>query len=227
MAEILEDLSHDSVNRFLLRERYTPKDLFDEVKPHLNLTGGTLSTDDTIADKPYSDPAKEDESRLGLHTLGGWTITGFGVKPVGPWQWKFEAFWLYGAVDPWSGEHFILEFSHADTACFQRFLEELSARYPDEFHIIHLDRGRSHTAKKLEIPENILLLFQPPYSPELNPIERLWRHLKRDLRWQVFSTLEQLRDRVKSLLKQLPNEVVLSLTGWDYIRHVLSVAQIN
>ncbi|ODH00899.1 hypothetical protein A4S05_03695 [Nostoc sp. KVJ20] len=56
MAEILEDLSHGSVNRFLLRERYEPKDLFNEVKPYINLTGGTLSGDDTVIDKPYSDP---------------------------------------------------------------------------------------------------------------------------------------------------------------------------
>ncbi len=57
MAEILEGLSHDSVNRFLLRERYDPKDLFDEVKLYLDLRGGTLSGDDTIIDKPYSDPS--------------------------------------------------------------------------------------------------------------------------------------------------------------------------
>lgn len=56
LAEILEDLSHDSVNRFLLRERYEPKDLFDEVKPYVQLVGGTLSCDDTVVDKPYSDP---------------------------------------------------------------------------------------------------------------------------------------------------------------------------
>ena len=41
LAEILEELSHDSVNRFLLREQYTPKDLFDEVQGELNLKGGT------------------------------------------------------------------------------------------------------------------------------------------------------------------------------------------
>ncbi len=56
LSEIMGDLSHDSVNRFLLRERYEPKDLFDEVSPHINLIGGTLSGDDTIIDKPYSDP---------------------------------------------------------------------------------------------------------------------------------------------------------------------------
>ena len=52
----MEDLSHDSVNRFLLRERYEPKDLFDEARRHINLVGGTLSGDDTVIDKPHSDP---------------------------------------------------------------------------------------------------------------------------------------------------------------------------
>ncbi len=56
LAEIMEDFSHDSVNRFLLRERYEPKDLFEEVKPNINLMGGTLSGDDTVIDKPHSDP---------------------------------------------------------------------------------------------------------------------------------------------------------------------------
>lgn len=57
LAEILKGLSHDSVNRFLLRERYDPKDLFDEVKRHIDLIGGTLSRDDTVIDKPDSDPS--------------------------------------------------------------------------------------------------------------------------------------------------------------------------
>jgi hypothetical protein len=49
----MEDLSHDSVNRFLLRERYELKDLFDEVKVYINLVGGTLSVEDTVIDKPH------------------------------------------------------------------------------------------------------------------------------------------------------------------------------
>ncbi len=47
-------ISHDSVNRFLYREAYTPLDLFEEVRRSLNLKGGTLSVDDTVLDKPYS-----------------------------------------------------------------------------------------------------------------------------------------------------------------------------
>ncbi|WP_320073225.1 transposase [Nostoc sp. MG11] len=56
LADIMKDLSHDSVNRFLLREQYEPKDLFDELSSQINLIGGTLSGDDTVIDKPHSDP---------------------------------------------------------------------------------------------------------------------------------------------------------------------------
>jgi hypothetical protein len=56
LAEILEDVSHDSVNRFLLRERYEPKDLFDTVVGTINLEGGILSVDDTVIEKLYSNP---------------------------------------------------------------------------------------------------------------------------------------------------------------------------
>ena len=58
LSEILEGISHDSINRFLLREKYTPRDLFNEVKENLTLTAGTLSVDDSVVDKPYRDPNK-------------------------------------------------------------------------------------------------------------------------------------------------------------------------
>jgi hypothetical protein len=53
-------LSHDSVNRFLLRENYTPRDLFEEVKGEISLGGGIVSVDDSVIDKPYCDPSKTD-----------------------------------------------------------------------------------------------------------------------------------------------------------------------
>ena len=53
LAEVT-GISHDSVNRFLQRENYQPKDMFDEAAQNLCLVGGTLSVDDTVLDKPYS-----------------------------------------------------------------------------------------------------------------------------------------------------------------------------
>lgn len=55
LAEILDGLSHDSVNRFLVTEKYEPKDLFTELKLHIELIGRTLSGHETVMKKPYSD----------------------------------------------------------------------------------------------------------------------------------------------------------------------------
>ncbi len=58
LSKIMENISHDSINRFLERERYEPKDLFDDEKDKIELIGGILSVDDSVLDKPYSDPSK-------------------------------------------------------------------------------------------------------------------------------------------------------------------------
>jgi Transposase DDE domain len=58
LSTIMQTISHDSINRFLERERFEPKDLFDEEKNKIELVGGVLSVDDSILDKPYSDPSK-------------------------------------------------------------------------------------------------------------------------------------------------------------------------
>jgi hypothetical protein len=58
LSELLPEASHDSVNRFLLRERYEAKDLFETCKSTINLIGGILSVDDTVIEKLYSNPKK-------------------------------------------------------------------------------------------------------------------------------------------------------------------------
>lgn len=168
----------------------------------------------------------QDESRFDLGTIPGRKITAKGVKPVGLVQWESEGYYLYGLVEPKSGENFFLEFSHMDSACFQVYLREFARTYPEDLHIIQLDNRPLHTAKKLQVPPNIVLLFQPAHSPELNPIERLWEHLKGQLKWQVFKDLKHLQSRVSELLKNLGQEAITSLTGWAYILDALSVAGI-
>lgn len=168
----------------------------------------------------------QDESRFGLKTIEGKRITLKGVKPSGEWQWQFKAFWLYGAVEPLTGESFFWVFSHVDTECYQKFLSEFAASNVDSLNILQVDNGLFHKAKKLQVPENIILLFQPPHSPELNPIERVWEHLKKDLKWELFDNLECLQTKVTELLAQLTSEVIASLTGYDFILNALSVANI-
>jgi DDE superfamily endonuclease len=134
-----------------------------------------------------------------------------------------KAFWLDGAVEPTTGASFFRQFSHVDTDCFQRFLDEFSQAYPDSLKIIQLDNGRFHTSKKLVVPDNIILLFQPPYCPELNPIEHLWQYLTAHRRWAAFKTLEELQIKVGQLLAQLTPQIIANITGYPFSLDALSV----
>ena len=91
MAEILGNISHDSINRFLIRERYTPKDLFDFLvrTGKLQLIGGVLSGDDTLIKKPYSNIKACDligyywSSKAGKPMLGIPLVTLYYTCPQG------------------------------------------------------------------------------------------------------------------------------------------------
>lgn len=87
--------------------------------------------------------------------------------------------------------------------------------------------GRFHSSELLQIPEQIILLFQPPHSPEVNPIERLWKEVKKCLSWRSFDTLDELRVALGQILDKLTASVVASVTGWDFILNALSVSVIS
>jgi transposase len=169
----------------------------------------------------------QDETRWSLTTICRRLITVPGIKAVDCFQWKREGYWLYGLVEPLSGEQFYYEFSHLDSACFQEYLDVFATTYPHQWHILQLDQASAHTAKKLKVPENVILMFQPSHAPELNPIERLWLHLKNSMSWRLFESVEHLRLAVREQLAHLSAEVVQSLTAWDYIRDALFVAGIS
>jgi putative transposase len=159
-----------------------------------------------------------------LKTELGRLITLCGIKPIGIMQWKRENFYLYGLVEPLTGEYYIWEFSHLNTACFNIFLEQFAATYPDDIHILQLDNGAFHLSQTLQIPENIIFLFQPPHTPQVNPIERLWEEVKRNLSWECFSNLDELRTAIWQRLEQLNNLIVASVTGWGFILDALFVS---
>ena len=138
------------------------------------------------------------------------------MQPVGISQHDFQNFYLYGAVGPTTGNDFFLELPHLDSTNFQVFLDAFAAAYPDTLNLVMLDNSRCHTAKAVRVPDNVRFVFLPPYSPELNPIERLWRDLKDKLAWLHFSTLAEQQDFVGALLRAYTPAVIQSLTSYRY-----------
>ena len=165
----------------------------------------------------------QDETRLGLKTISGRKITAKGVKPRGKVQWQFKATYLYGVVDPKTGENFFYEFSHLNSQCFQIFLDLVSQEFHDELLIIQLDNGGFHKAKTLKVPENMILMFQPPHCPESNAIEQVWQYLKKGLRWKTPTSLNELRVLIRQRLEEMKEEVLASITGRSYVLEAISV----
>jgi transposase len=92
--------------------------------------------------------------------------------------------------------------------CFEKFIELFASEYPEDLQRIQVMDGGFHNSLNLSIPENVILLFQPAYSPEVNPIERLWGYVKEQLKWLRFDQIEELRIAVQKELKKLSWEVV-------------------
>jgi transposase len=159
----------------------------------------------------------QDESRFGLLTVRRRRLTARGVQPVGSVQHVFEWFYVYGAVAPTTGERFFLELPYLNADAFQIFIEALAHAFPDSLNILLLDNSGAHTAQRLRWPENVRYVWLPPYGPELNPIERVWRDLKDDLAWGQFNDLAAQLDYVGDLLQAYDAPTLQSLTGYTYL----------
>jgi hypothetical protein len=152
-------------------------------------------------------------------------ITASGGQPVVTVTHKFDNFSLCGAVEPTTGDSVLLELPDLNSHTFQLWLDGFGAAFSDSCNIVVLDNGALHQAKALQWPSHVGPLFLPPYSPELNPIERLWRDLKDQLADLVSHTIEELSDAVCTLIQRYSRTVLQSLTGFTYFVQAVETAR--
>jgi transposase len=159
----------------------------------------------------------QDESRVGLLTVRRRRLTACGIQPVGLIQHTFEWFYIYGAVAPTTGERFFLELPYLNAESFQLFVDAFAQAFPDSLNLLLLDNSGAHTAQRLQWPDNVRAVWLPPYCPELNPIERVWRDLKDDLAWLQFIDLDVQQAYVGDLLQGYDAPTLQALTGSSYL----------
>lgn len=141
-----------------------------------------------------------------------------GIRPLVPCHHIREYRYAYGAVDPVSGDSTFLILPYSNTPCMNVFLERLSTEYPNDCILLVCDGAAWHNSKKLVVPPNIKLFFIPPGTPEMNPIEQIWKELrKRGFRNEIFPTLEAVVQRLCDVVNGLEKEVVKSITGREWI----------
>ena len=139
------------------------------------------------------------------------------MKPICPFQQVFQSTYLFGAFSPINGASFLLELPFCNTDSFQLFLNEFSKQKLNELNVIVLDNGAFHKAKCLKIPKNIILIFLPNYSPELNPAEKMWAKFKRAFTNKLHKTLDQVSNFIIEQVQNLKVKEIKSICAFDYI----------
>lgn len=91
------------------------------------------------------------------------------------YQWAY----IFTAIRPATGEDFTLVLPTVSTRVMELFLAQFAATLNRDVHaVLVLDGAGWHNPKALKVPDNITLVLLPPYSPELNPVERVWLYLR-------------------------------------------------
>ena len=166
----------------------------------------------------------QDESRIGQtgRTCRRWFEK--GVRPRGPRDLRHEAVYLFGAICPARDEAVALVLPHVSSEAMQAMLDELSKAVQRNAHaVVIMDRAGWHRANDLAVPANLTLAFLPPYSPELNVIERVWLYLKeRYLSHCVWPDYDDILDAVCDAWNKLVRQPdrIRSLTAADWLLSV-------
>ncbi len=141
-----------------------------------------------------------------------------GHRPTVPCHHIREYRYAYGAVEPLTGESCFLVMPYCNTDCMNVFLNELSLTYPDDKIVLVCDGAVWHKSSGLVIPKNIKIIFIPPYTPEMNTIEQIWKEIrKRGFKNEVFQTLEKVVERLCDTICSLSKDTIMSITGRDWI----------
>jgi len=143
-----------------------------------------------------------------------WKVSGTSYHQIK--QLGFENKYIFGAVHPESGKHVGLVFSECSTDVMNIHLSLISQAIQANSHaILVMDCAGWHSkSKNLKVPNNISILDLPPYSPELNPVERLWKWLKENfLSNRVIKKDEDILGVGCDLWNKLTDQTVRSICG--------------
>lgn len=101
------------------------------------------------------------------------------------------------------------------------YLEQLGKEYEKDIIVLCCDQAPWHTTGKLVVPDNIILCPIPPRTPEMNPIEQIWKETrKRGFSNEYFDSLEKVIDRLCDTLNSLDNDTVKHITQRRWIKDI-------
>ena len=165
----------------------------------------------------------EDEGPFGRVSIPRRAWAPPGVRPHAPQQVIREYTHVYAAVAPAEGKMTSLLLPSADTEMMNLFLEHVSQTFSKYFIVMQVDQASWHHAKALVIPENVRLIQQPPYSPEVNPVEHIWDDIREKFfHNRIFPSLDIVTDTLGDALNKLADapQRVKFMTNFPHLRIV-------
>jgi transposase len=164
----------------------------------------------------------QDEARFGQKG----TLARRGTRPRAFKQTEYQWVYLFGSVCPATGRTHGCLLPRADTEAMDLYLADFARQLAPGTHaLLVLDGAGWHMTGRLTVPAAITLLALPPYSPELNPPELLWRELRQKyLSNRVFPTVDALDDAVAEawLALTAAQDAIRDLTAFPYIQAALN-----
>lgn len=144
-----------------------------------------------------------------------------GVRPTVPSQRIREYVYVYGAADPIDGEKFFIIAPSCSKDWTELFIQKLSIQYPNDYIILVADNASWHKTQGMKLPSNIKMAYIPPYTPEMNPIEQVWRELRtQGFKNVSFLSLEEVVDKLCEVIKDLTAETIKSIMGRKWIKSI-------
>lgn len=170
----------------------------------------------------------EDEARFGrINTLSRCWVPGTQRAEIEQ-QLVREYTYAYTAVCPTTGETYSIISPLNNTTAMNAFLQAFAHHYKDNRIILTLDGAGWHRSKELLLPENIRLLFLPPYSPELNPVEHIWDYIREQKQFNnyAFNSLDQVEKHLEKILSGLHHEkeILSALCNFNWIKKSVLLA---
>lgn len=158
--------------------------------------------------------------RFGTRTELGRRWTSCGFRPTGEHLIGYEYGYLSVALNPVSGELLALILPDMRTESFQAFVDEFIKFVGEKKKSVRLitDGAAAHRSPRLKIEKQLSIEHLPPYSPELNPVERLFKELRAVLKNRIFESLEAVEEAVieaiKPFLRDGSRVTKLTFYGW-------------
>ncbi|WP_017659675.1 IS630 family transposase [Baaleninema simplex] len=164
-----------------------------------------------------------DEHRVGLKPILAkvWALT--GQRPDAIVEHRYEWVYVYGFVNPKTGETHWYLIPRVNVQwlnlVFQTFAKDVGAA-AEKIILLVEDRAGWHTSPKVEVPSGMEIEYLPPYSPELQPAERLWKLVDEPLVNTYFETIEELEEVLGKrccVLQEQMQEEIRDLTNYHWL----------